>query len=360
MSGSLSEEIIQLNLEYTFRENCVAYAAVALLLYHVSLNLTHVLRCLWERRSIANLLSIVNWLAIVGTAITNIVPLPMDNIPRCAAVTNVYFTVYLVNAAMLPLVAALRVHALSGRNWYCVLPVWFLGMVPVCTTVWFMIQEAFVIIPQLGCMSSLPISSANYSAIVITSRASVVVSDALVIAVTWYYISRTSLLRTQLTREIWTTRPNITTVMLRDGTLYFLVISLLNTLDLIVDVVTIRGGNQGINITDFILPMSSILVSQFLICIREASERSTRVLSSQSLSFIDSQQASDPQLAWIASADFAADIVHGPARDGDDDIVSDFEDNDDPQGENEAGLVGINVEDVPVAGEQTDTEILSP
>lgn len=53
--------------------------------------------------------------------------------------------------------------------------------------------------------------------VVITTRVSVVVSDILVVAATWYYIGRTSSVRTQLVRDVWVGRPNLTTVMFRDG-----------------------------------------------------------------------------------------------------------------------------------------------
>lgn len=46
---------------------------------------------------------------------------------------------------------------------------------------------------------------------------SLVVSDILVVVATWYYISRTSSMRTQLAHDMWTARPNLITVMFRHG-----------------------------------------------------------------------------------------------------------------------------------------------
>ncbi|EED79975.1 predicted protein [Postia placenta Mad-698-R] len=122
----------------------------------------------------------------------------------------------LMEMQLIRLVAALRVHVVSGRNWCLVLPVWFLGMVPVGTNIWGATRETFSILPQLGCMSTISLPGATYSTyvdfadsvgfyalielcrMVIISRTSVVVSDILVVGATWYYISYTSSVRTQL------------------------------------------------------------------------------------------------------------------------------------------------------------------
>lgn len=248
--------------------------------------------------------------------------------------------VFLITASVSTLVAALRVHAVSGRNWRWVLPVWLLGMVPVGINIWLMTEQTWVIIPQLGCISIVTISQAIYNAIVIVPRASVVASDILVISATWYYIGRTSSVRSQLVGEIWDVRPNLTTVMFRDGTLYFLIISLLNTVDLTMNAINnTRFHSSTIDITILITAMSSILISRFLICIREAAERTTQEFSSPS--FVDSQGKSSPQ-AWLSSAEFAADIDNPSAGDSNADAFSDLDDDLNSRGEDDAGEVESN------------------
>ncbi|OSX63943.1 hypothetical protein POSPLADRAFT_1137384 [Postia placenta MAD-698-R-SB12] len=289
MSALLSEQVVEDILEGNFRVNCFSYASAALLIYHVALNLPHDVRHLWGRRSIAILLSAINWLAITGTIITNM-PLTQDTtqiiyFTRCVSSNYAFGVVLYVNTAIPPLVAALRVHVVSGGSWRWVLPVWLFGMVPVCT--------------NIGALDS--------SRMLITTRVSVVISDILVVAATWYYISRTSSVGEQLVRGVWATRPNLTTVMFRNGTLYFM--------------------------------MSSILVSHFLICIREAAECSIQALGSQSLSFIDSQGYCVSQ-PWLSSIEFGADIANPSARDSNEDSSSDLEDDLDSRGEDDAGDAG--------------------
>ncbi|EED85794.1 predicted protein [Postia placenta Mad-698-R] len=319
---------------------------ISLLIDHVALNDE---QRLWGRRSIATLLSAINWLAITGTIITFM--LLQQNTTqvgsiyliihptRCVSIGYVYVLVFLVNSAISPLVAALRVHAVSGRNWRWVLPVWLLGMVPVGTNIWLTTQETWLVIPQIGCMSSTSMFKAYSNmytsvdvapdVVAIITRVSVVVSDILVVAATWYYIIRTSSVRTQLVRDMWSAKPNLTTVMLRDGTLYFLIMSLLNIGDLVVSIITISICSCYIlDITNVITAMSSILISRFLICIREAAERSTQAFGSQSLSFVDSQGSAPPQ-PWLSSVEFASDIANRSAEDGHADDFPDLDDNDD-------------------------------
>ncbi|KAF9809364.1 hypothetical protein IEO21_07427 [Rhodonia placenta] len=85
--------------------------------------------------------------------------------------------------------------------------------------------------------------------------------------------------------------------------------------------------------------MSSILVSHFLICIREATERSIQALGSQSLSFIDSQGYCVSQ-PWLSSIEFGADIANPSARDSNEDSFSDLEDDLYSRGEDDAGDAG--------------------
>ncbi|KAF9810275.1 hypothetical protein IEO21_07043 [Rhodonia placenta] len=94
-------------------------------------------------------------------------------------------------------VLALRTHAVSSANWYLVLPVLLLGLVPVGTNL----------------------------QVLIATRISVVFSDILVVGATWYYLlihRPAALAHTQLFSMVLVSKPHLPTLVLRDGTLYFL------------------------------------------------------------------------------------------------------------------------------------------
>lgn len=212
--------------------------------------------------------------------------------------------------------------------------VWLLGMVPMGTNIWLLTQETWVVQPQLGCIDTVLTSDTIYNVAVIITRVSAVVSDILVVAATWYYIRHTSSVREQLVHDVWSARPNLTTVMFRDGTLCFLTISLLNLIDLVVNIISINTSSDIVNITNMISAMSSILVSHFLICVREAAERSIQAFSTQSLSFINSQGNSSPS-SWLSSKEFASDIVNPSTEGSHANMFADLEDELDPSSEDE-------------------------
>ncbi|EED78720.1 predicted protein [Postia placenta Mad-698-R] len=276
-------------------------------------------------------------------------PMKWQNNPRSTSHPHSVFEV----------VATLRVHAVSGGNWLWVFPVWVLGMVPIGTNIWFLTQETWLVIPPLGCEGIGPVSviindasepflpmypvvladAPTPDVVVIITRASVVVSDILVVVATWYHISHTTSVRTQLLCNMWTARPNLTTVMLRDDREYLLlndkinfiysIISLLNVVYLIVNTVAVTSSLSILDITNVIMALSSMLISHFLVRIREAAERSTQALgSSRSLSFVDSQGGSVPH-PWMSSVEFAADIANRSAEDSHADAFPDLDENDD-------------------------------
>ncbi|EED85737.1 predicted protein [Postia placenta Mad-698-R] len=175
------------------------------------------------------LLAAMNWLAITGAIITVMPSLddPVWNIPftRSLSWFCASTVMGIVSSAISPL-AALRVHALSGGTWYWVLPVWLLGMAPLGYNV------AWLIIVKLESAGMNPVTFNtgvyaefadffDFNTLIdtyrmfVASTVSMVVSDILVVVATWYCISRTSSVRTQLVHDMWTAKPSLTTVMFR-------------------------------------------------------------------------------------------------------------------------------------------------
>lgn len=126
---------------------------------------------------------------------------------------------------------------------------------------------------------------------------------------------------------------------MNDGTyVMYSIISLLNIVDLIMETISSSSSDSNmLDISSMITAMSGILISRFLVCIREAAERSIQPFSSQSLSFVDSQGNAGPH-RWLSSIEFAADIANPSAGDGDVDACSDLEDDLHRRGEGDAGV----------------------
>jgi len=81
------------------------------------------------------------------------------------------------------------------------------------------------------------------------------------------------------------TKPMLGALVLRDGSLYFVALLLLN----VTDMFTYRLNNTIGNLTGFILPISSMLISRFLFNIRQVVDTADASLQSETLSFVVSR-----------------------------------------------------------------------
>lgn len=189
---------------------------------------------------------------------------------------------------VLAVVSALRVHALSVHNWYLLLPTLLLGLVPFITNTCNVIGVYYLArpIPTLVipyCMALVPnhLVLGNSNNATIITRICVILSELIVVAVTLRSTYRHASRSFRLDRK-----PSLVALLLRDGVMYFLLLFVLNLSDIFVLIVADNGA-----LIQFKLPMSSILVSRFLLNIHEAmhsspygeSDRTVSVMSADIL-----------------------------------------------------------------------------
>lgn len=163
---------------------------------------------------------------------------------------------------VLAVVSALRVHALSVQNWYLSLPTLLLGLVPFITNTCNVIGVYYLArpIPTLVipyCMALVPnhLVLGNSNNATIITRICVILSELIVVAVTLRSTYRHASRSFRLDRK-----PSLVALLLRDGVMYFLLLFVPNLSDIFVLHVADNGA-----LIQFILPMSSILVSRFLL-----------------------------------------------------------------------------------------------
>ncbi|KAH9925869.1 uncharacterized protein BXZ73DRAFT_103042 [Epithele typhae] len=95
----------------------------------------------------------------------------------------------------------------------------------------------------------------------VVSRASLISADVLVILVTWY-----TLVRSGASTQTKIGRASFADVLLRDGSLYFLAMSVLNALHIALTVLEFGGPVTPVSfVTTFTDPLTSLLVSRFLV-----------------------------------------------------------------------------------------------
>lgn len=263
----------------------------ALPLYEYVLTISQEVEHIWGNecgrasRALFSLNRFVMLLMAVGNALQVV---PFATHKSCEIGQFVLTVSQLMLFVVLAVVSALRVHALSVHNWYLSLPTLLLGLVPFITNTCNVIGVYYLArpIPTLVipyCMALVPnhLVLGNSNNATIITRICVILSELIVVAVTLRSTYRHASRSFRLDRK-----PSLVALLLRDGVMYFLLLFVLNLSDIFVLTVADNGA-----LIQFILPMSSILVSRFLLNIHEAmhsspygeSDRTVTVMSADIL-----------------------------------------------------------------------------
>ncbi|OCH84964.1 hypothetical protein OBBRIDRAFT_839315 [Obba rivulosa] len=270
-------------LHGTFITTCCGVASGALVLYDHSTTLSKEARFIWGRKfnsvtllfhlnrwatfalAAAYILGAVNWMTLQiasrsGRLTTNINRSCMPvGILQLAADVILYF----VWAAF----SAIRIYAVSGGNAWLSAGVCALAAVPACLNIYDDAKTSFLLLPLplVGtmCVSGSDLSQSEdlhrTSALTIAARTCLIAADAIVLVVTWvktYWTMRAA-------RSSGSKAP-LADMLLRDGTLYFLVLLILNVLH-----IAGTATNVFVYTTMFTTPISSIIISHFLMNLRE-------------------------------------------------------------------------------------------
>ncbi|RPD74253.1 hypothetical protein L226DRAFT_560899 [Lentinus tigrinus ALCF2SS1-7] len=168
--------------------------------------------------------------------------------------------------------SALRTSALCPPRlkWLLGSFVLFLSSVPIWINLSLYRWLSTTILPTLGCISvntALPLQLGREFTII--SRTCLIVSDFIVLGVTWYGTYRTIQLVQVAAGE--QSKHTYSGVLSRDGTVYFVILATLNLLHLLFTLLSIAFDSlQSASVfTAFTDPLTSILVSRFLLDLQE-------------------------------------------------------------------------------------------
>ncbi|KAI9069900.1 hypothetical protein FKP32DRAFT_1670987 [Trametes sanguinea] len=177
--------------------------------------------------------------------------------------------------------SSLRAYALSGRTLLIGLVVFVLSLVPAGVNAYFFSTFTFVNLPPPSDCTALSSITADLSRtrtslacyigtpLTIVSRSSLMAADAMVIVVTW---ASTYRLR-KATRDVGL-GTSFGTLLLRDGTIYFVVLVAMNIVHLVLN--TVNPNNfvqQASYVTVLENPITSVLISRFILNLRAVDHR---------------------------------------------------------------------------------------
>ncbi|TFK94268.1 hypothetical protein K466DRAFT_476918, partial [Polyporus arcularius HHB13444] len=254
----------------------------------------------WRRRiTVSSILFLVNRYVPL---VVNMIYAPWPSYPTTYKVKVLEIFQYLPWAAF----SALRAYALTSHVLARSLAgvVFLLALAPVVINYVTMGYATPVVDIFFGCSASVSLSNTTQQncmpnvlalgdmlvltalqLVTIISRGCLITSDLLLMGITWFATYKTS-------REIKALNQvtSMSSVMFRDGVVYFIVLAVLNILHLSFSLLSILNQNASPNasyITILTEPITAILISRFLIDLQEANIQSMHQISSGSVGTLD-------------------------------------------------------------------------
>ncbi|RDX47651.1 hypothetical protein OH76DRAFT_724843 [Lentinus brumalis] len=242
---------------------CLAAASV-LFIYDTVITFDREVAYFWTaKRTGASILFFANkWISMMVYVMAwlNIVPLlgPSDK-----AMTVLQFV---PGAAF----SALRAFVLV-RSRLLGLLVLVLSLAPVgVNLVLYSFQLSGVNLPSFGCLQidNTP-AALTLRFVVLISRIPLIIADILLIYVTWSTLCNGDALKNIRQSK----RLTLSDILFRGGTIYFVILSILNILQLVLTLTSAAiDGNEGSVVTAFTAPITAILISRFLLELQEANQ----------------------------------------------------------------------------------------
>ncbi|KAI0334188.1 hypothetical protein GY45DRAFT_1318637 [Cubamyces sp. BRFM 1775] len=195
---------------------------------------------------------------------------PLSATPRNCIVQQIT-AIVIDNAQYFPWAAfsALRTYALQ-KSVLLAIAVFLFSLSPVFVTLSATHWLSFSVDPTAGCVPSEPVPPNVQQCFAIMARLPLVLADFTVIVVTW----ATQYRQHKMSLSILS-GGGLATVLLQNGTIYFIIMSILNILQMMFEVLRIFSRNPGeviSNLSIFTEPITAILVSSFLNDLRKAAD----------------------------------------------------------------------------------------
>ncbi|TBU47595.1 hypothetical protein BD309DRAFT_951589 [Dichomitus squalens] len=229
-------------------------------------------------------------------------------------VAAIEFLLFTVAAAF----AGIRVYALQ-KSWPLSCITFLLSMVPVGINFTdFAFGETGGYDPPFGCipMNNLPPNVVQK--FTIASRSCLIAADFLVIGSTWFALSR----RNNIGQGV-VPKGTISSVLLVDGTIYFIFLAILNSLHLTFTMLSLDVAylQRTSDFGQFTTPVTALLISRFLLHLQEASLRAVGMASSQALTTSDTGSVIFERVVGSLGASIAPDEYPWQGDDVDDELM---------------------------------------
>lgn len=266
-------------LESSVRANYCLVAVSTLLIYDYLLTLCREIRLIWTCKAVGvRCMFFLNRFVTVALGATSIsFTFSFGTASKCNIASWLNLCAVLMAVAVWAACSALRVHAVSDRNWRLSMLTLVLGLVPLGMELYFNIKTSYTILALQStyCMPAINISATASILVLVGTHVCMIVSDAIVVAAIWY---NTAYHWRHLNHD--NVKSSLARRLQRDGTVYFCVLLVLNVLQMCLylrDIATY--------FSTFIFPISTIIVSHLVLDLRDTRFSSCETTSSRTAQF---------------------------------------------------------------------------
>lgn len=282
----------------TFLNNYCQLSITTLIIYEHLITAAGEVRLLRERKfSNSGLIFLFNRYTLLAFGIINAVYVyPWDTPISCEAMSMLYDILQIILYAVAAAFSALRVYAINDRDWLSAMLTLILGLPPVAVNIFYTAIASYDtvswIVGNPECNGGNDLSQSTENKLTIATRTCATASELIVLIVIW---SKTYKLFIQSRRNRW--RLSLVTLILRDGTIYFVCLLALNVIQMALELS--EGPYFGVA-SEFIAMLPSILISRFLLHLRDVQHSMHTPTSLSRPSFVHSSQDT-PSLHFVDS-----------------------------------------------------------
>ncbi|KAM5541382.1 hypothetical protein V8D89_004936 [Ganoderma adspersum] len=288
------------------------FATLALIVYEYLITIGAEVELFWRRKVTgASVLFLANRYLVLFYNLSLLRDLWPFTISSCGQWANGTRAVEILCYVPWGAFSALRVFALTNRNWFVALIVFLLSMAPVGVNFADFHWSTITIDSVWGCGQDVAESPSLSTSLTIISRTSLIASDLIVIVVTWLATYKTTRLARVAGHK---SRITLSVLLLRDGMIYFIVLMTMNVMHLAFStssvLINVGDGNVS-DIIQVIEPLNAILVWRFMLNLQE-----TRWRTEEDLTTIVGSQRADSTLLFDRVVGSIGDSLQFAGPDG--------------------------------------------
>ncbi|KAH9914603.1 uncharacterized protein B0H18DRAFT_1044628 [Fomitopsis serialis] len=252
-----------------FTSSCVDVASNALLLYEYITTSDSEISLFWVRKWPASIVFFLVRFLMLATALFGLATMAsaeITNVRLNHCMASIIFSMFIqfTSLAMIAVVSAMRVYAVNGHRWLAAAFTLIVGAAPVGVNVYAASQASIYLTDGICSYHTMTTSREGFI-FALLSRLCTITCDIIVVTTIW--VETYGLMKTHVRPRSY--RQSLIWYLLRDGTIYFILMLVLN----IVDICLVYFDDEVDFIHSIILPFSLILISRLLINLREVAYR---------------------------------------------------------------------------------------